>query len=65
MGVASRPSSAVPLEESSVRLGDRPILYKRNGLADVLGNLFYWADHRSECGFGANVQVDSESHLLF
>jgi hypothetical protein len=27
----SRPSSALPLEESSVRLGHPPTLYKRNG----------------------------------
>jgi len=27
----SRPSSALPLEESSVRPGDPPALYKRNG----------------------------------
>ena len=27
----SRPSSAVPLEESSLRPGDQPVLYKRNG----------------------------------
>jgi len=29
--IFSRPSSAMPLEESSVRPGDPPTLYKRNG----------------------------------
>jgi len=35
VGVASRPSSAMPLEERSVRPGDRPTLYKRNGAETV------------------------------
>jgi hypothetical protein len=29
--IFSRPSSAMPLEESSVRPGDPPALYKHNG----------------------------------
>jgi len=63
VGVASRPSSAMPLEERSVRPGDRPLLYKHNGLGDLPGYLVCPSDRRSECGFGANVQVGLRLHL--
>ncbi len=64
-GVASRPSSAMPLEERSVRPGDPPPLYKHSGLCQTLGDFNIQSDRRSECVFSANVQVDLDSHLRF
>jgi len=40
-GFPSRPSSAKPLEEKSVRPGELPPLYKRNGRVKMAGGTSY------------------------